>query len=158
LVLVAARASGTHFSNLIFTSLQILGVKNMAQMTQVRQPSHPISLIILGITFWFEALLFIRFGGQSLFVNGNPWLLLLFVCSIPVAWLLVKVIAVVGKVDGNDLLRAVVIVALTAMLLDGIALTWCPDWYSLAPAGLLLAAAWLLWGVGVSFALALALF
>jgi hypothetical protein len=37
-----------------------------------------------------------------------------------------------------------------AMLLDGIALTWFQGWYGLAPAGLLLAAAWLLWGVGVS--------
>ncbi|BAY50688.1 hypothetical protein SAMD00079811_83190 (plasmid) [Scytonema sp. HK-05] len=106
--------------------------------------------VILGIAFWFEALLFIRFGGEMLFVSDNPWLLFLFVSSIPVAWVLVRVIAVVGKVSGEDLLSAVVLAALTAMLLDGIALTWLQGWYGLGQTNLLLAAAWLLWGVGVS--------
>jgi Family of unknown function (DUF5367) len=122
----------------------------MTQMTQVEKSFNPILLIMLGIIFWFEALLFIRFGGESLFVNGNPWLLLLFVASMPIAWVLVKIVAIVGKINGEDLLSAVSIVALTAMLLDGIALTWFQGWYGLAPAGLLLAAAWLLWGVALS--------
>jgi hypothetical protein len=67
--------------------------------------------------------------------------------------MLVKVSVVVSKVDGKDLLNAVAIMVLTATLLDGIALTWFPGWYGLAPAGLLLAAAWLLWGVGLSLAI-----
>jgi hypothetical protein len=129
----------------------------MMQMTQEQKKFNPILFVILGAVFWLEALLFIRFGGEGLFVNSNPWLLLLFICSIPVAWILVKIGAVVGKVDGEDLLSAVTIMSLTALLLDGIALTWCQGWYGLAPSGLLLAAAWLLWGVGVSLALALAL-
>jgi hypothetical protein len=129
----------------------------MMQMTQEQKKFNPILFVILGAVFWLEALLFIRFGGEGLFVNSNPWLLLLFICSIPVAWILVKISAVVGKVDGDDLLSAVTIMSLTALLLDGIALTWCQDWYGLAQSGLLLAAAWLLWGVGVSLAFALAL-
>lgn len=119
-------------------------------MTQEIKPFNPSVFVILGAVFWLEALLFIRLGGESLFVNGNPWLMLWFAASIPIAWMLVKVSAVVSKVDGEDLLNAVAIMVLTATLLDGVALTWFPGWYGLTPAGLLLAAAWLLWGVGLS--------
>jgi hypothetical protein len=122
----------------------------MTQIIQEKKPFNTILFIILGAVFWFEALLFIRFGGEALFVNGNPWLLLLFVASLPVAGVLVKIGAVIGKVEGDDLLSAVAIMALTATLLDGMALTWFQNWYGLASAGLLLAAAWLLWGVGIS--------
>ena len=122
----------------------------MAQMLQTRKTFNPIGFVMLGIIFWFEALLFIRFGGESLFVNGNPWLLLLYVASIPIAWISIEISAIVGKIDREDLLNAVVIMALTALLLDGVALTWFQSWYGLAPTGLLLAAAWLLWGVGIS--------
>jgi hypothetical protein len=129
----------------------------MTQIIPAKKHFNSILFAILGAVFWLEALLFIRFGGESLFVNGNPRLLLLFVASLPIAWILVKIGAVVGKVDGDDLLNAVTIMSLTALLLDGIALTWCQSWYGLAQSGLLLAAAWLLWGVGVSLAFALAL-
>jgi hypothetical protein len=125
----------------------------MTQIIQVKKYFDAILFVIIGAVFWFEALLCIRFGGESLFVNGNPWLLLLFVISIPIAGILVKIGAVVGKVAGQELLNAVAIMALTATLLDGVALTWFQDWYGLTPAGLLLAAAWLLWGVGVSLAI-----
>jgi Family of unknown function (DUF5367) len=122
----------------------------MVQMTQVGKTFNPIAFVILGAIFWFEALLFIRFGGESLFVNGNLWLLLLYVASIPIAWISIEISAIVGKIEREDLLNAVVIMALTALLLDGIALTWFQSWYGLAPTGLVLAAAWLLWGVGIS--------
>jgi hypothetical protein len=125
----------------------------MAQMTQVVKAFNPISFVSLGVVFWFEALLFIRFGGESLFVNGNPWLLLLFAASIPIAWVLIKISTVVGKIERESVLTAVAIMALTALLLDGVALTWFQSWYGLAQTGLLLAAAWLLWGVGISLAI-----
>jgi hypothetical protein len=125
----------------------------MTQIISFKKSFNAISFIISGAVFWFEALLFIRFEGESLFVNGNPWLLLLFIVSIPIAWVLVKIGAVVGKVEGEDLLSAVAIMALTATLLDGVALTWFQSWYGLTQVGLLLAAAWLLWGVGVSLAI-----
>ncbi len=125
----------------------------MTQLTQQQTNFNPILFVLLGIVFWFEALLFIRCGGESLFVNGNPWLLLLFVASLPIAWVLIKISTVVGKIDGEDLLTAVAIMALTALLLDGVALTWFQSWYGLAPTGLLLAAAWLLWGVGISLSI-----
>ena len=44
---------------------------------------------------------------------------------------------------------AVVIMSFTAMLLDGLALTFFPGLYGLPPASLLVVAALLLWGVGL---------
>ena len=75
----------------------------MAHLTQKEKTFNPIAFVILGIIFWFEALLFIRFGGESLFVNGNPWLLLLYVASIPIAWISSEISAIVGKIDREDL-------------------------------------------------------
>jgi Family of unknown function (DUF5367) len=125
-------------------------MKNMTQTTHISKTFNPILFVMLGMAFWLEALLCIRWGGASLFVNDNPWLVLWFIASIPIAWCLVTASAFVSKVSDDDLLTAVVIMALTASSLDGVALTWFPDWYGLAPAELLLAAAWLLWGVGLS--------
>jgi hypothetical protein len=139
----------TDRSKLKITFLNI-GIENTMQTKQSSKTFNPILFVMLGVAFWLEALLCIRLGGSSLFVNDNPWLLLWFIATIPISWCLVTASAIIGKVSGDDLLTAVVIMALTASSLDGIALTWFPGWYGLAPAGLLLAAAWLLWGVGLS--------
>ena len=115
--------------------------------------TNPILFIGLGFVFWLEAVLFIRFWGENLFFNGNPWLLPWLGLSIPIAWVLVKTGAVIGKVKGNDILKATVLMSITALLLDGIGLTWFQNWYGIAPTQLLLAAAWLLWGAGIGLAI-----
>ena len=46
-------------------SLQLFRVKNMTQMTPSRKPIDTILFIILGIVFWLEALLCIRFAGET---------------------------------------------------------------------------------------------
>jgi hypothetical protein len=125
----------------------------MTKTTQIHKSFNISLFVLLGTLFWFEALLFIRFEGTSLFVNGNPLLLSLFGATIPISWISVKVSEIVTKVQGDELLNAVAIMVITAASLDGIALTWCPGWYGLAPAGLSIAAAWLLWGVGLSLAI-----
>jgi len=122
--------------------------------TNNEKPSTDLILFVsLGAVFWLGAVLFIRFWGEHLFINGNPWLLFLFVSSIPVLWVSVKVSATIGKVEGEDLLKAVALMSVTAMLLDGIALTWFQNWYGLEQTQLLLAAAWILWGAGVGLAI-----
>ncbi len=108
----------------------------------------------LGVFFWFLALVFIRIAGPTLFVNGNPVLFVLFAVSVPVAWALIKFSAAVGKVQGRALFSAVAIMCLTALMLDGVAITWLPSAYGLPATSLVLAAAWLLWGIGVSLLVA----
>ena len=118
-----------------------------------KSSTNPILFISLGSIFWAEGVLLIRFWGEQLFFNSNPWLLLWFGLSIPISWVLVKTGATIGKVKGSDILTATVIMSITALLLDGIGLTWFQNWYGTKPTQLLLAAAWLLWGVGVSLAI-----
>ncbi len=117
----------------------------------------PINLALfvgLGAMFWFEGVLFIRFLGEHLFVNGNPWLLGWFVASIPLSWVLVKIGATIGNVEGENLLTATVVITISAAVLDGVGLTWFRQWYGLVePGQLLLAAAWLLWAVGLGLAI-----
>ena len=108
----------------------------------------------LGIAFWVAGVLLIRFVGAPLFDRSNPWLLPLFGASIPVYWVIVKMLAVVGQVSGADLLRAFSLSSVAAAVLDGIALTWFPGLYGLEQAGLLLAAAWLIYAFGVGLGIA----
>jgi hypothetical protein len=120
----------------------------MTQATSEDKPFNTALFIVLGIVFWFSGVLFIRFAGEALFVSRNPWLFLLFIAAIPAAWGFVKITAVVGQISGDALLGAVSLASVSAAVLDGIALTWFPSWYGLEPSGLLLAAAWLIFGFG----------
>lgn len=126
---------------------------NKASIGKEQQSIDIIVFATLGAAFWLIFLLLIRFWGEYLFIDSNPWLLCLFLVSIPVAWVLVKIGTTIGKVQGESVLTATVLMSVTAMLLDGVGLTWFQNWYGLEPTQLLLAAAWLLWGVGISLAI-----
>jgi hypothetical protein len=67
----------------------------------------------------------------------------------------IKLGEVVGKIKGQALLYACVIMNTTALLLDGAALTWFPAVYGVTGTTLTLAAGWLLWTFGVGLLLAL---
>lgn len=125
----------------------------MTQTLTEEKPFNTALFIGLGVVFWVMGVLFIHFAGSPLFDRSNPWLLPLFVAAIPLSWGFTKVVAVVGQVSGADLLRAVSLSSFAAALLDGIALTWLPGWYGLEQAGLMLAAAWLIYVFGVGLAI-----
>ncbi|MBD1855978.1 MULTISPECIES: DUF5367 family protein [Leptolyngbya] len=109
--------------------------------------------VVLGAVFWLEGFLAIRFEGSLLLVKSNFRLLFLFTSALPISWIFVKIGAVVSNTKGQDLLGGVVLMSITALLLDGIGLTWFQSWYGLELTQLILAAAWLLWGVGVGLAI-----
>jgi hypothetical protein len=119
-------------------------------MTENRiSPNVPL-FVILGALSWFIGVLFIRFAGAAFFIEGNLWLIGLYVLTIPVAWLTVKGIVLASNLSGVNISIAVVIMTITATLLDGVAIAWFPSLYGLPTAAHLLAAAWLLWFVGVA--------
>lgn len=119
-------------------------------MAENRIPMKLPLFVVLGALGWVIGLLFIRFAFALFFVEGGLWLVGLYVFSIPGAWLTIKGIALAGKVSAVKILMAVVIICSTASLLDGVAITWFPSLYGLPTPAHLLAAAWLLWFVGVS--------
>lgn len=123
-------------------------------MTTTALPALPrtsVSLPIyalIGAALWFVFALLIRVVGPSVFVPGTLALLLTFLALIPTAALLVWLTARLGGVQRQGLINAVCIMSFTAMLLDGVAITWAPGLYGLSGTPLALVAAWLLWGVG----------
>jgi hypothetical protein len=120
----------------------------MTQMTSEEKPLNMALFIVLGSVFWLSGVLFIHVAGEALFIRNSPWLFLLYVVAIPASWCFVKITAAVGQVSGAALLEGASLATISAAVLDGIALTWLPGWYGLEPSGLLLAAAWLLFGLG----------
>ena len=137
---------------------------NIQDRTSVSKEPQSRDLVLfasIGAGFWLVFVLLIRFWGEYLFIvgvasqneNRNPWLLGLFIISIPLSWVLIKTSMTICKVEGNRVLTATAIVTITAMLLDGIALTWFQNWYGLEPTRLVLVAAWLLWGAGMGLAM-----
>jgi hypothetical protein len=125
------------------TATQLSMAENRVQM------NFPL-FVVLGALGWLIGVLFIRFAGATFFIEGSLWLVGLYLLTIPVAWLTIKGIALAGKLSGVKILMAVVIVCITATILDGMAIAWFPLLYGLPTAAHLLAAAWLLWFVGVS--------
>jgi hypothetical protein len=124
----------------------------MTQILESKKSLNVLLFVLLGITFWFTGVLFVRLGGEILFVKDSPWLILLFALAVPISWIFVKVSAVMGQVSGTELLRALVLETITATLIDGTILTWFQPIYSHEPSRLLLIAAWLLWGGGMGLA------
>lgn len=103
----------------------------------------------LGIVFWFNAAMIIRFCGATVFTAGNPWLLLFFGLAIPLTLLSLLTTKAIARLRLVDLLEPVVIMTLTAALLDGLALAWFRSLYSTSFEVALHGAAWILWGAGL---------
>ena len=108
----------------------------------------------LGVVFWFNAVLIIRFCGATVFTAGNPWLLLFFGLAIPLTLLSLLITKAVARLRLADLLEPVVIMTLTAAMLDGLALAWFRSLYSGSFEVALHGAAWILWGAGLGLLLA----
>ncbi|MDX2273563.1 MAG: hypothetical protein NW237_16655 [Cyanobacteriota bacterium] len=105
---------------------------------------------VLGVLAWAIGVLFIRFAGGTFFVEGSPWLVGLYGLTIPGVWLLVKGLALATKLSGVEIVLAIVIMNATATLFDGVAIAWMPSLYDLPLSAHLLAAAYLLWFVGLT--------
>lgn len=111
-------------------------------------------LIALGAIFWLLAALAIRFLGPSVFAPDSAVLFLVFLLAIPIAWGFVWVGTTLAGARGAAVIPAVAIMTATAMLLDGVALTWFPILYGLPSASLVIVGALLLWGMGWILAIA----
>lgn len=120
-------------------------------VSEVSRPALRLpQLIGLGVFFWFVAALAIRFVGPWVFVAGSPALpLTFFVASPPICWAFVWAGKLLSGVRGTAIFPAMVIMSSVAMFLDGLAITFFPALYGLPPVQLVLAGAWLLWGVAL---------
>lgn len=109
-------------------------------------------LIALSLVLWLAATLYIDLlpGALTDPFRGAVG----FAVSLPVGWLSVVLTRYVGKLAPRQLLPGVGLVGALAMMIDGVALRWFPAIYGSDPAAIRLGAAWLLWGYGISLAIA----
>jgi hypothetical protein len=105
--------------------------------------------ILLGVVFWFNAAMIVRYCGASVFSEGNPKLILFFALAVPITLASMYLTALIAKLGIHELLKPVVIMTFTATFLDGIALTWFRSLYSPSFEVALFGSAFILWGVGL---------
>ncbi len=115
--------------------------------------AQTVRLVVLSLALWIAATLYIRFLPNALTdpLQGN----LSFVTTLPAAWLSVWLIEICGKLAAEQLMPGVAVVGAVAMMIDGAALHWLPGLYGSDDLTVRSGAAWLLWGYGVSLAIAL---
>ena len=124
----------------------------MTTITVSARPTLPLlRLALLGVFFWFLAAMAIRFFGPSLLVRGSLAPVFVFLATVPLTWGLLRLAMAMGRVRGAAVLPALAVMSLVAMMLDGVAITWVPELYGVAPDAVGMAAAWLLWGVAWTF-------
>jgi hypothetical protein len=111
--------------------------------------SKLLLFIGLGIAFWYQAAMIIKFFGVSVFTEHNPKLILFFFLAIPITIVSMYITALLTKLKIYELLRPVVIMTFTATFLDGIALVWFRHLYSESFEVAMHGAAWILWGAGL---------
>jgi hypothetical protein len=105
----------------------------------------------LAIAFWIVATLYIRLLPSSLLdpLQGT----LGFALGIPIGWLCIRLTCRVARLAPSQILPGCMVVLACTTLIDGAALRWFPTLYASDEHTGRLAAAWLLWGYGVTAAL-----
>jgi Family of unknown function (DUF5367) len=105
--------------------------------------------VFLGIVFWFNGAMIVRFLGEKVLTENNPNLIFGFLLAIPVTIVTLIITKYLSGIKFNELLKPVVIMTFTATLCDGIALTWFRPLYSNSFEVALHGAALILWGAGL---------
>jgi hypothetical protein len=116
--------------------------------------SKQLLFVSLGVLFWFVAAMIVRFLGDAVFTENNPYLILMFMLTIPITFGFLFITQKVANLPKTELLRPIVIITFTAAFLDGIAMTWFRKLYSESFEVSFYGSALILWGVGMGLFLA----
>ncbi len=105
--------------------------------------------VVLGVFFWLSAALIVRYVGTLVFTAENPYLILFYLLGIPITGGFLLIIKLIIGISYADMLKPIVVMTITATLLDGVALAWFRPLYSSSFEVALHGAAWILWGAGL---------
>jgi len=114
-----------------------------------------IALFVQGAVIWFLAAMFIRFTALAGWMDGGPATVVIFALSLAGSCLGIELIHRIVRGPPGEMIRSAAVIALVGAMLDGLAITWTPQIYSLDPAARAAGGAWLLWIVGTILAYAL---
>jgi hypothetical protein len=114
--------------------------------------SQILILVIVSLAYWALATLYIRYVPTALL--GPIQAVISFALAAPVGWASILLARRLARLGQAQLLPGIGVVGASAMMLDALVLRWAPQVYGTDGAAILRGAAWLLWGYGVSFAIA----
>jgi len=117
--------------------------------------SRYIALLVLGVIIWFLAAMFIRFTVLAGWMDGGPATIAIFAASLVGSAIGIELIHRIVRGEPGEMVRSAGVIALVGAMMDGLAITWTPQLYSLDPAARGVGGAWLLWIVGTILAYAL---
>jgi len=110
-------------------------------------------LLVLGLGLWLLATLYIHFIPSAF--TSPIRSALSFVTALPIGWLSILLVRRCARLARAQLVAGTALVGAVAMAIDGLALRFFPQVYSTDLDVFRPASAWLLWGYGVSLAIAL---
>jgi len=129
--------------------------------TQQIQSSHPqysttqyLFYALIGFVIWISGVILVRLLGAAFFEPGSLLLLLLFGISLPTGVFLQFVMPKLIRIPIKDTLIPIVVMAGTALILDGIAIAFT-DFYSADVAIKMTVGGWLLWTSGTQLVISL---
>jgi hypothetical protein len=117
-------------------------------------PAQAVRAVLIGLSVWLVAALFIRFTGPLGLFEGVARVVL-YAATAPASWVLVWMIRRLAVLRPDQLVAAAAVASFPAVMCDGVALVAFPQLYGGPAPHLLPAAAWLLWGAGLIFVFAL---
>jgi hypothetical protein len=118
-------------------------------MTNISNSKQQLPLfIILGVVFWLNAAMIVRFCGAKVFSEGNPLLGVFFVVAIIITIITIYILKHISRLRYDQLFRPLTIMTITATFLDGIAMTWFRTLYSQSFEVSFFGSALILWAVG----------
>ncbi len=109
--------------------------------------SNTIKAIGLGFIVWFIVLIIMRLLGESVFSEGNLWLIVFYTISFPAGILFTIIMRAIMHVPMREMLQPMVIFAIVAVMMDGFSFGFT-KFYGVGEHELY-AAAYLLWAPGV---------
>ena len=106
-----------------------------------------ISMTIIDATVWLAAALFIRYYETMLFSAPDQNLAILYAVTVPVSYVSVLIAQKLANLTARTLCTGLCVGTAAALLMDGLALVWAPQIYSMTMMPVPYGSAWLLWGV-----------
>jgi hypothetical protein len=89
-----------------------------------------MSYIALGAAFWVAGVIFVRLLADTIYTEDSPWIIPLYLLSFPAGWLMIYSAAFVTGIKVADSLPGIVIMNFTALMMDGVTITWFHEVYS----------------------------
>ena len=88
-------------------------------------------MTIIGVIVWFAAALFIRYYETMLFKAPDQNLAILYAVTVPVSYVSVLIAQKLVKLTAQTLCTGLCVGTAAALLMDGLALVWAPQIYSM---------------------------